>query len=959
MTEQPIPIRPSASGPRRSLIVAGAVVVGLLLVARSAATFWTDYLWFDSVSLTSVWTTLFVTRIQLVVAASIVAFILLWATLALADRLSPRSGFFPGGPDDELLQRFQDWIDGKELRVRTAVSAFFGIMIGLGAAMWWEHFLLFRNGGSWGVDDPVFDRDIGLYIFDLPFFRDLFGWAFQLVLVMALLTAALHYLNGAIQFQGGDNLLKASRVTSGVKVHLSVLLAILAALKAVGYQLDKWELLYSPRGQVVGASYTDVNAQLPALNLLILISLAAAVILLVNLWFRGWTLPLVAAGLWLFTSIAVGGLYPAFIQQFRVAPQELERESEFVAKNIEFTRQAYGLDNVQVRDFAASPDLDAQDIADNRPTIDNIRLWDPAVLEVTYKQLQELRQYYRIADVDVDRYTIDDEIVQVMVSTRELDEANIPTDWVNSHLVYTHGFGSIVSPAAAVTPEGQPDFFVKDIPPVASVDALRIDEPRIYFGADANDRFVIANTEEAELDFPLGSGVDAVSTNQYDGSGGVNAGGVLRRLAFALRFGDVNTLISGQVQPNSKVIFYRNVVDRIRNVAPFLETDADPYMVVVDGRLVWVVDMYTLSNRYPYSALADRSRLGEDTTLLGNFNYIRNSVKAVVDAYDGSMDLYVVDDEDPLIRAWDKTFPDLFEPGDAMSPELVDNLRYPEELFRIQSDMYRAYHVSDPRTFFNTSDLWQIAIDPSSDFGGTRLLGNFSDFDPMLPYYLLMKLPGEDDLSFLIMQPFVPLERPNMISFLVAKSGPDNYGEMIEFAMPRDRQINGPGQVGALIDQNPDISPVFSLLDQQGSEVVKGSMLVVPVEESVMYVQPIYISAKANSADQGVDATAIPEFKFVVVAFEDEIVMRESLDLALQDVFGGDVGGGVTPPDSGGPTVEIPDEVADLIAAADMALQEADAALRDGDLVGYATKVEEAARLIADAQAALSALSSG
>jgi uncharacterized membrane protein (UPF0182 family) len=828
------------------------------------------------------------------------------------------------------------------------VAAFFGVLLGLGAAAWWRNFLQFRHGGDFAIEDPVHMNDIGLYVFRLPFYRDLFGWTFQLFLVITLVTAALHYLNGGIQVQ------ERRQVNPGVKVHLSVLLAILALLKAVGYQLDRWELLYSDRGQVVGASYTDVNAQLPALNLLIFISIVAAIILLVNLRFRGWTLPAVALGLWLFTSIVVGGLYPAFIQRFQVVPDEKTQEVPFVARNIEFTRSAYGLDVVDIRNFQASPDLDLADLEANIDTIDNIRLWDPGVLTTTYSELQEIRTFYDIDDVDVDRYEIDGKLTQVMVSARELDEDNIPGGgWVNERLVYTHGFGAVVSPANNVTVEGQPAFLLQDIPPVTSRPELGIDQARIYFSDKARSDHVIAGTSQPEVDFPIGEG--AVEVNTYDGSGGVRLGGLLRRAAWALRFGEIDTLISGQLTDDSKVLLVRNVLERVRKVAPFLYPDNDPYLVVVDGRLHWVVDLYTISEWYPYSATADTRRLNRTASLPGGFNYIRNPVKAVVDAYDGEMTFYVVDPSDPLIQAQQRIFPDLFVPGDTLPDEIRAHLRYPEDLFRIQSDIYRLYHVVDPGDFFSNVDPWQIARDPS-DSPRDALRVTFRDqdgqeFRPMLPYYLLMKLPNDDELSFIIMQPFTPRDRPNMVSFLVAKSGPADYGQIIDFTFPGESAQRGPGQVGDLINQDTEISPEFSLLRQGGSDVIQGNMLVVPVEESLLYVQPIYIRATAAgeggaTAAQQAAESGIPEFKFVIVSFDGRIEMRESLDGALAAIFGGAPGGGPVTPPPGDDPVEIPAELEALVAAADQAFAEADAALRAGDLAEYAAKIDEARDLV-------------
>ena len=834
------------------------MVLGLLVLLftlRSIATFWTDFLWFDALDLTGVWSTLVFTKVWLVAGATVVAAAVLWLNLWIADRLSPRDLMVVEGPDEELLERWQDWIGPREGRVRLLVAAGLGLMLGLGASLWWEDFLLFRYGGDFGLADPIFNNDVGLYVFDLPFYRALFGWVFQLFVVVALVSAVVHYLNGGIQVQTPRR-----SVSPGFKRHLSAILALLAGLKAVGYWLDTYDLLYSPRGRVTGASYTDVNAQLPALRLLILISIVAAIILLVNLWFRGWTLPLVALGLWLFTSVVIGGLYPAFVQRFQVVPDEQNKEVEYVGHNIEFTREAFGLGDIEVRGFAASGELDVEAIEANRSTIDNIRLWDPSVLQTTYRQLQEIRTFYGIEDVDVDRYEIDGELTQVMVSARELDEQNIPGGgWVNEKLVYTHGFGAVLSPANDVTLAGQPDFLIKDIPPVSSVPSLTIEQPRIYFSDSADADYLIVATNEQEVDFPIGE--SEVARINYDGTGGVELGGVVRRAAWALRFGDVDVLISGQPRSDSRVMIERNIRDRVEKVAPFLYPDADPYLVLVDGKLVWVLDLYTVSDNFPYATSALTGRLDRTRGLPASFNYVRNPVKATVDAFTGELTFYVVDESDPLIRAQQRIFPDLFT-TDVIPEELRDHLRYPEDLFRIQSDMYLLYHMTRPQDFFNNVDPWQIASDPSTS-DRTELRGVFIDDEgnqlrPMLPYYLLMRLPGEEQLSFLIMQPFTPQNRPNMVSFMVAKSGPESYGQIIDYRLPAASAQQGPGQVGNFINQDPEISAEFTLLGQGGSEVIQGNMLVVPVEESLLYVQPIYI--RANPEGSG-DSSGIPEFK--------------------------------------------------------------------------------------------------
>ncbi len=664
--------------------------------------------------------------------------------------------------------------------------------------------------------------------------------------------------------------------------------------------------------------------------------------------FARWSLPLVALGLWLFTSVVVGGLYPAFVQRFQVVPDEVNKEVEFVDHNIQFTRDAFGLSDVEVRSFAASGALDVADIEANRATIDNIRLWDPSVLRTTYRQLQEIRTFYGIEDVDVDRYEIDGELTQVMVSARELDEQNIPGGgWVNEKLVFTHGFGAVLSPANDVTVAGQPEFLIKDIPPVSSVDTLGIEQPRIYFSDSADSDYLIVATNEQEVDFPIGE--SEVARTSYDGTGGVELGGIFRRAAWALRFGDVDVLISGQPRSDSRVMLERNIRDRVAKVAPFLFPDADPYLVIVDGNLTWVLDLYTVSDNYPYSTVALTGRLDRTRGLPSTFNYIRNPVKATVDAFSGEMTFYVIDESDPLIRAQQRIFPDLFT-TEPIPDALVDHLRYPEDLFRVQSDMYLLYHMTQPRDFFNTVDPWQIANDPSTS-ERTDLRGAFIDAEgnqlrPMLPYYLLMRLPDEDDLSFLIMQPFTPQNRPNMVSFMVAKSGPDEYGQMIDYRLPAASAQQGPGQVGNFINQDPAISAEFTLLSQGGSDVIQGNMLVVPVEESLLYVQPIYI--RADPEGGGGDSSGIPEFKRVVVSFDGDIEMRNTLDEALAAVFGATPDGGdqEPPPQTGG---DVPEEVAALLDAAAQALADADAALRNGDLAGYQAKVDEARDFIARA----------
>ena len=928
-------------------------------MARWLATLWTDFLWYQSLDAPDVWVTLTFTKVWLVAGATFVAFLVIWINLFVVDKVSPRRFVFAETPDEELLERYHEWIEPRAGIVRLGFSAFFAILVGLGAAAWWQDWLQWRGGVSFGVVDPIFQNDISRYVFGLPFYRDMYGWMFQLFLITTLVVVAAHYLNGGIKIGS-----PGQRTSGGVKAHISILVAVIALLKALGYVFDKWELLYSTRGAVFGASFTDVNAQVPALNLLIFISIISAIILLVNVWFKGWSLPAVALGIWLVTSIGVGGIYPSLVQRFSVEPNELNKELPYVQHNLDFTRFAYGLDGVDVRPFNASTGLTADVVEANRPTINNIRLWDPGVLAETYPELQNIKTYYNFDDVDVDRYVIDGELTQVMTAARGLDELNIPGGgWVNERLVYTHGLGVVLSPANDVTTDGLPDFLIADIPPVnrSGEASLDVEQPRIYFSDDSQSDFLIAGSLEGEVDIPQTGGTsDSTSTVHYDGEGGVELGGFFKRFAWALRFGDLNTLISSQLDATSKVMIARNIQDRITRMAPFLYTDDDPYMVAVGGRLVWIMDLYTVSDRYPYSELANTARLNSGSRLPRTFNYIRNSVKAVIDAYDGSIDLYIFDPNDPLIQTNQNIFPGLFKPLDEFPQDLISHIRYPEDLFRVQTDVYTLYHMTNPVDLYQVNDPWQIARDPSTS-PKPPLRGSFGTA-PMLPYYLLMELPEEDRLSFLLMQPFTPAERPNMSAFVVAKSGPlGEYGDLISYTMPEDRQINGPGQVGDFIEQDPVVSAEFTLLSQEGSNVVKGNLLVVPIEDSLLYVQPIYLAA---------DTGGIPQFKRVVASFNSQIEIADSLDEVLGLLFGSAVGGGdqgdaggdgdgdgdggdVTPPQG---TVQ--ELVERLLGLAEDAFDQADEALRNGDLAEYQAKVEEARgyieesnRLIAEAVA--------
>ena len=899
-------------------------------VARAVATFFTNYLWFDSVNLNSVWIKILLTKGALVGALSLLAFIFIFTNLRLAVRATPVMDIFESFESQDPLSRFRAWTNERFLRYRLWGTIGLSLFLGAGASQLWEQVLLFLNQQSFGVTDPVFQADVSRYVFGLPLYRLFVSWGFQLVIFTSLIIILFFVATGALQLRQG----RLPEVSSGAKAHLSVLLAFIAILKAFAYRLDSMELLYSPRGKVFGASYTDVIAHLPALNLLILISLFGAVLLLVNIKRRGWLLPATAISLWLAVSIIVGGLVPAAIQRFRVVPDELNKELPYVENHIDYTRLAYGLDSIEEKSFAASADLSQNDISNNKQTVDNIRLWDPTVLAETYSQLQEIRAYYALQEVDVDRYRINGELTQVMVAARELDQTNLPAvGWVNERLQYTHGFGVVFSPANNVASQGQPDFYVKGVPATTTVSELEVEQPRIYFGESADSvEYVVVNSLQDEVDYPLSTEGQSVAYTNYSGDGGVGIGSFFRRLGFALRYSELNLLISNQLSDDSKLIMERNIVSRVKKAAPFLYTDNDPYLALIDGNLFWIIDMYTVSDKYPYAQPADTRRINENSGLPVNFNYLRNSVKAVVNAYDGTMNFYVVDENDPIMTAYNDIFPDLFSPKSEMSSELLDHIRYPEDLFTIQSDMYRDYHMTDPRVFYADEDPWVIPSDSSTTPRVATLRGEFTEigFKPMLPYYLLMSLPGETDLSYLIFQPFNPENRPNMQSFLVADADPENYGQLIDFRLPKGEFVDGPSQVATRINQDPDISQIFTLLDQQGSSVIKGNLFVVPINQSILYYQPIYLQGEQNP---------LPEFKFVVVVFQDRIIMSETLSEALASIFG-DVEIDYELEESEG---ESPLE---LLAKATIAFEQAQEQLQKGNLGKYQELIDQAQQYV-------------
>ena len=886
---------------RRALIIAGASVVGILIALAGVSTVYTEILWFREVDYSNVFWTGIWARILLgvVFGVSFAAFILL--NLWIVKRITNPARLFT--VSDQVLERYRATLQPYMNWIVLAGAIVFGLFAGSGASTQWRNWLLFANQQEFGTTDPVFGMDLGFFVFRLPFHEFLFTFAFSTLIVTTLIVAGGHYFMGGIRLQGSE------RVAPEVRAHLSVLLGLIVLLKAWGYRLDQFHLLYSDRGTVTGASYTDVNAQLPALKLLVVLSVVIAVFFLINARIKNWILPLAGIGLLALTSIVAGGIYPGIVQRFRVDPNEQQLEREFIQRNIDASRTAYDLADVEVRQFAAKDELTPAAIERNEDSIQNIRLWDPTVLRDQYVTLQRIRQYYEFLDVDVDRYEFGGTRRQIMLSAREVDTRGLPAEaqtWLNHHLVYTHGYGVVASRVDRVTAEGTPSFVIEEIPPQPVGEFPEVEQPRIYFGQQSFPPYVVGKTNQPELDFPLG---DTFSENSYEGDGGIEMGGILRRAAFAWRFRDINLLISNAIRDDSKMIFRRNVVERVEQVAPYVQLDHDPYMAIVEGRMTWILDGYTTTDMIPYSQRIDFGAVSEGS-VLGRGNYIRNAVKFTVDAEHGTVTGYIWDEDDPIIRAWAQVFPDSLRPRSEMPEAALAHVRYPEGIFRVQSNRYGPYHIQDPVNFYSQEDLWVVASDPTA--GGVTP-------PPLPPYYLLQELPGEEGEAFVLVRPFTPLGRQNMTAYLVAHSDPEEYGRMTEYRFPKTDVIFGPEQIQGRINQDPVVSQQITLWDAQGSTVIRGNLLVVPIEESLLYVQPLYLLGQGSR---------LPELRRVVAVVGRTIRMGNTLDDTLTAIFEGRP----SEIDEGGPSGA---SLAELIAEALEHDRLAQEALRNGDFAEY------------------------
>jgi uncharacterized membrane protein (UPF0182 family) len=973
------------------IIGAIVLVIVLLFSLRGLAGFYTDYLWFDSVGQGSTWSRLLAARVAPALVFTVVFFVIMFVNLVIADRLAPK--YRSMGPEDELIARYHQFAGPYTMRIRIGVSLFFALIAGIGVSSQWKQWVLFTHYQSFHQVDPQFHKDIGFYVFQLPFLKFISEWLFAGLVIVLIVTAVEHYLNGGIRFQS-----PFQRVTPQVKAHLSVILAVMALVKTAQYYLGRFQLDFSSRGVVQGASATDVKAQLPALNLLIFISIGAAALFLWNIRRRGWVLPIIAVGLWAFVSLVIGTIYPAAYQQFKVGPNEYQAESKYIDRNIRATRDAFNLSEVKPTQFdftslkSGMTTQEAQTLVDtNRGTIDNTRLWDPVVIQSTYRTLQNLQTYYQIGDVDIDRYLIDGEVRQVLVAARGLNSADLPSQsFVNRHIVYTHGYGAVASPSNQADSGGTPGFYLQDVPVKAN--GLKMDNgppAQIYFAENLTS-YVLTGAEQAEFDYQRPGATDKFT--RYKGKDGVKLSNFVRRAAFALRFGSLDPLISGQINSNTKLLMERDIRSRVTKLAPFLQFDSNPYPVVLGNRTVWVMDGYTTSNQYPYS-----QSLGSQGSLPSSFNYVRNSVKVTVDAYEGTTTFYVFDKTDPIIKAYREAFPDLFTDASRMPDAIREHLRYPQDLFKSQAAMFGRYHVTEPKRFYDGSSKWLVSPDPGSGRVSTDILseasaavgaasGGSSNNQPqaasssgarIAPDYLNIRLPGQKAEHFIITLPFVPVSSGNsqtrLVSFLTADSDPGQYGKMQSFTMPQGQTVEGPVQVNNAIIRTPAVSTAITLLNQQGSQIIQGSMELIPIGNSLLYVRPFYA--------QGAGSGSYPLFQFVVVYNQDSGAfcgpnVQDALDQMLgrkDRVAGCNVstvpltgGNGstttttTTPTATTGPTATtapaattVPPATGsaqDLLNQAAAKLDQAQTALEDGNLGQYQSLVNEARTLVKQAQ---------
>jgi len=964
-----VPQRPRRLGRLSRRFWIGIIVVIVLvgfLSLRNLAVLWTDQMWFSSVGLSNVFSTLFFIKIGLGLTFGAIFFFIMWGNLLLTDRFGARDLSFD--PEDEVVRRYQNIVRPYARRIYAAIALVMGLVAGLNATGQWNNYLLFSHSQSFHKVDPLNHKDLGFYIFTLPFVSFVVTWFLVVLIIAFLVTTGFHFLNGGIRTTK-----VTPRVSPRVKAHLSVIGAAIALCKAAGYLIAKWELVNSSNGYVQGATYTDIHARMPALTILFWLSLAAAGILLYNVRSRGWSLPVVAVGLWAFVALVIGVLYPTFLQALKVSPNQESLEQPYIQRNIDATRAAFGLDDVSYHSFAGAASITPSEISADAATLNNIRLWDPSnnISLESVTRRQSVRSYYSFASLSVDRYYINGKLTPVLIGARQLDSSNLPSNsWVNQHLQYTHGIGAAVVAANEVDPTtGNPNFVVSNVPPQSTNGMPTLTQPDIYFGLGSGlNGWVVANTKQAELDYEVNSGPNAgtpVDTH-YSSTGGVPVGGIFSRFALALRLGDFNFLISNQITSKSRVMFVRDVRQMAQKAAPFLTFDSQPYAVIANGEVQYVLDGYTTTTQYPYSENA--SNLNVSTGgLPGSFNYARNAVKVVVNAYTGSMKFYVSDPNDPIIKAYRSAFPSMFLPMSAMPSTIRSHLRYPQDLFSIQAATYGRYHITAANAFYSASDRWEVspttgAGSPSNTLAKTDKLNSAGEVTsvsntPMSPVFQVGSLPNADHQQLLESIDYVPSGNSstvqNLTAFMVATSDPNDYGQLNVYETPRGTTVTGPLQADSEIEQASEVSTKISLLDQHGYEVILGNILTVPLDSTVLYIRPLYVTSSTNP---------LPQLRYVIAVFNQDVSIEPTLNAALSGALGSTVSG-VAPPSSGsgtstgkggGSSTKSTATAQDDLNKASADYTAATTALSDGDLGLYQRDVVAMNAALQAAQTALS-----
>lgn len=901
-----------------------AIIFIAIFIVPGLITLYTDWLWFQGINFENIFSTILKAKLLIGTIAGILVFLLFYLNIFLFQRLTKHEPITFSMEKGAYVQQVDVSTIVKKITLPFAVI--FGILAGLSAASSWQMVLQYFSQTPFGVSDPIFERDIAFYVFSLPFIQLVIGILFFILFISFIAAVLLYMAKGAlvIKNQGisrlrtlGSNLLTISREA---KIHLSILVALWFALTAIKiYFVRIPSILYSSTDLIFGASYTDIFAILPFLYTLLAVSVLGVIL---TIWGiarqKGITLTASAFVLYIAVTIVGGSIYPLALHNFIVKPNELVKETPYLEHHIAATQVAWGLDTVEKRDLVGDSTLTLEDIQENDVTIKNVRLWDRDPLLDTFGQLQEIRTYYDFISVDNDRYTLNDEYRQVLLSPRELNSQSLPQkNFINERLTFTHGMGVTLGPVNEVTEEGLPVLFIQDLPPSSTLEEIEITRPEIYYGELSSDH-VIVNTKAKEFNYP--SGEENVFTS-YEGTGGVSIKSLIRKAIFAFRFNSLKIFLSNDVTNESKILYYRDITARVQKALPFLELDSDPYLVIDNGRLKWIYDGYTITNKYPYSE-----------PLENGTNYMRNSVKVVIDAYEGTIDAYISEPDDPIIKTFNNIFPGIMKPLDEMPETLRLHIRYPEDIFTYQTALYTTYHMELPQIFYNKEDQWEIPVILGSARGGS--------IGPVMRH-LIMKLPGEEKEEFILMLPFTPRQKNNMSAWMVARSDGEHYGELTVYHFPKQSLVFGPKQIVDRINQDAEISRQISLWDQRGSEVIQGNLFVIPIKESILYVRPLYLRAEGGK---------IPELKRVIVAYENQIAMEETLDMALQRIFGSVTTSGGEKDDvvsDKQPTVVSQDE---LIRRASEHYNQAQSALRQGNWSLYGEEMRQLGEILESIQ---------